>query len=124
MKTEKGVQLFGLKIEMRPVLIEADKIYEKHGQELFITCTTGGIHSPGSLHYYGYAIDLRTKFFKDQSEKQEVKRELSEVLRFPFDVVLESTHIHVEFDIIKKLEEQERKCGTLYQRIGQLFRQS
>ena len=113
MKCEKGVELSGLKYEMRPALIAANTIYLKYDQELFITCTDGGIHSAGSLHYYGYAMDLRTKFFKDQATKQKVADDIRAILPFPFDVVLESTHLNLEYDVTKltnevtKMEEKE-----------------
>ena len=102
MKTKMGVKLEGLNIKMRPVLMAADKIYKQFGQELVITCTTGFIHSAGSLHYYGYAIDLRSRYFDDFTLKQVVAN-LQNQLGQSYNVIAESDHIHVEYDKAKKL---------------------
>jgi len=87
---------------MRPVLIEAEKIWDDLGQELTVTAGTDGEHSAGSLHYYGYAIDLRTRYFT-QEEKFQAYCSLAEALEhMGFDIYLHDTHIHVEYqDIIK-----------------------
>ena len=82
---------------MRPALIGAEEIWEDHGETLVVTCGLDGTHSAGSLHYYGLALDFRTNYFSDQTKK-EVARKLQEFLGDDFDVVLESTHLHVEFD--------------------------
>ena len=99
MKLAYDSDLRDLKLEMRPVLIAADKVWKKHGRELVITCTGGGVHSPGSLHYYGYAIDLRTNYFGTEQVK-EVARDLISELPDGFQVIVERTHIHVEYDAI------------------------
>ena len=70
MKIKKGVSLIGLRLVMRPVLIEADRIWDDLGQELVITSCTDGTHSPGSLHYYGYAVDLRTRYLTQEENSQ------------------------------------------------------
>ncbi len=77
------------------------KFGKKNGKELVVTCGTNGVHSAGSLHYYGLAIDFRTKYFtKGVAEK--VARELRKALGPKFDVIVHRTkfsnHIHVEFD--------------------------
>lgn len=92
-----GVQLAGLDIKMRPVLIEADKIWRRYGQELVVTAGLDGTHSAGSLHYYGLATDFRTRYFTAQ-EKDVVFAELVESLGVEYDVIKETTHIHVEYD--------------------------
>lgn len=100
MKIKDGAVIAGLDIKMRPVLIEAEKIWKRYGREEGITITSGldGVHSAGSLHYYGRAIDLRTRYFSE-SEKSVVFQELKEVLdETLYDVVSHSTHIHVEYD--------------------------
>jgi len=97
MKVKDGVLLSGLNIKMRPVLIAADKVWSEYGHELVITSTNDGVHSPGSLHYYGYAVDLRTHYF-DAETVRKVHRDLSLHLHQKgFVVILHSTHIHVEY---------------------------
>lgn len=99
---EYNVELSGLKIQMRPALIITDNIYKLYGQELTITCTNGGVHSAGSLHYYGYAFDIRTR---DLTERQRpgVYEQLKRQLPNDFDVVLHKTHIHIEYDAAKNI---------------------
>ena len=100
MKIKEGASLAGLQKEMRPALIIAAEVYGKFKQELYVTSGTDGSHSPGSLHYYGFALDLRHKFWV-KAERLAVYLTLKQKLPFPFDVVLEKTHIHVEYDFTK-----------------------
>jgi hypothetical protein len=98
MKIKKGAIMAGLKPVMRRVLILADEIWTKNGQELVVTSALDGTHSPGSLHYYGYALDFRIRYF-DESTTHKVYNELKESLNMMelYDVVLHKTHIHVEY---------------------------
>jgi hypothetical protein len=100
MQIKDGVILAGLKIEMRPVLILAEKIWEKYGQPLTVTCGLDGEHSAGSLHYYGFAVDLRIRDFSE-GQRQSAWANLKSKLGIAYDVVLHKTHIHVEFDLGK-----------------------
>ena len=97
MKIKEGVILNGLKIEMRPVLIEAETIWKRAGEELVITGGLDGTHSAGSLHYYGFALDLRTRYFSTDVAKT-VYGALRASLDDDFDVILHKSHIHVEYD--------------------------
>jgi len=105
MKVKEGVVLAGLDIKMRPVLIAAEKIWSNYGQELVVTCGLNGEHSAGSYHYYGLALDFRHRYFTD-IQKDMVAEELMDKLRrvencqvfHDYDVVIENTHIHVEYD--------------------------
>lgn len=95
---KEGVSLMGIQYEMRKVLVAADKIWEEHGQVLVITEACGGEHSAGSLHYYGLALDLRTRFWENP-EASQVANELKEALPEDYDVVNHpGSHIHVEYD--------------------------
>ena len=102
MKFKEGVQRANLQIEMRPVLTTADEIWRNHGRELVITSVQDGNHSPGSLHYYGYAVDLRTRYW-ERDEARQVYYELKEALKSmpEYDVVWHESHNHVEYDIFK-----------------------
>lgn len=97
MKIKEGAVLAGIHLHMRPVLIAADLIWKKYGQELVVTAGLDGTHSAGSLHYYGLALDFRTRYFDDIT-CEKVFQELDEVLGKNFDVVKHSSHIHVEYD--------------------------
>lgn len=106
MKTKEGVNLFGLKLAMRKVLIHAERIWREYGQELVVTSTVDGVHSPGSLHPYGYAVDLRTNYFKAYMVS-EIVEELKESLGSEYFVLYHPTHIHVEYKAILKIINDE-----------------
>ena len=106
MKIKTDVILSGLQLPMRKVLIEADKIWRDNGQELVITGGLDGVHSAGSVHYYGYALDLRTRYFTGSEYSpgsiEGIAAKLKEKLGSDYDVVVHKTHIHVEYDKIAK----------------------
>ena len=87
----------GLQLPMRKALKVADAVYKKYGQELTITSALDGTHSAGSYHYFGYAIDLRTFYYSDEI-KIKVSQEIREQLGFKYTVILEKTHIHIQFN--------------------------
>jgi hypothetical protein len=89
-----GARIYGIKLKMRQVLIEAADIWEDHGQTVVLTSATDNIHSPGSFHYYGYAVDFRTRYFNRKTQI-EVYKELKSRIDPCFYVLLESDHIHV-----------------------------
>jgi len=71
-------------------------IYEEVG---FDCGLTGGIeqHEPPSKHVTGGAHDFRIRHLPDGVD-QDIASMIQEQLGDGFDVVLESTHIHVEYD--------------------------
>lgn len=95
MKLKKGVKLQGIRPELVmiiPVLVE---VYSQLGKELVITSVLDGVHSEGSLHYSGGSLDARTRYFKDSGAK--AARMIRSRLTKDFDVVLEKTHLHIEY---------------------------
>jgi len=97
MKIKKGANIQGIDLKMRPVLIHASRVWAKHGKELVVTCGLNGAHSAGSLHYYGLALDFRTRYF-DQNKVKYIAGELRSILGADYDVIVHSSHIHVEYD--------------------------
>jgi len=97
MQIKEGVNIRGLNVKMRHVLRAADGIWENCGQELVVTAGLDGKHSKWSLHYYGMAVDLRSRYFSEATKKIAADA-LQEELGSDYDVVLHSTHIHVEYD--------------------------
>jgi len=106
---KQGASLNGLKPEMRPCLIMAEALFRKYAVSCIVTSGTDGVHSAGSLHYYGYALDFRTRHLGNRKKQEtEIANKLRDGLR-EFEekreggakgvwaVVLESTHIHVQF---------------------------
>jgi hypothetical protein len=99
MKIKEGVIMNGLKFQMRHAIMMANQIWAEYGQELVITSALDSEHSPGSLHYYGYAVDLRTRYF-DEKVKLKVIKELSDGLRLldtGYRMVVHDTHIHIDW---------------------------
>lgn len=99
MKTKYGVKLFGLQLPMRKVLKYAEEVWKQHNQELWITCTVGSVHSAGSLHPYGYAVDLRSRYFTSDV-KYIVAEKLRRKLGKDYQVLVRKDHIHVEYQKI------------------------
>lgn len=111
--SDSRVQLAGLDVCMAKVLIEAERIWKEHGRDgLTVTAGLNGCHSPGSVHYYGFAVDLRTRTMTDaehraagierpdrawdRPEIHDVAVELQRALGDGYRVAVEATHIHVE----------------------------
>lgn len=97
LRIKPGVALLGMRPEILLAVIAAEPIWYQMGTDLTITSCTEGVHSKGSRHYSGLAIDLRTRGLSNEQAKRAAKL-LADALGDNFDVVLEETHIHVEFD--------------------------
>lgn len=102
-----GVSLEGVQEPMLGALNTiGEAFYEQDGQACIITSTTEGKHKTGSMHYLGLAVDLRRYHLNPRQvsliyvKLQRVLNEyiLTEGLHGKFDVVLEQTHFHIEFD--------------------------
>ena len=106
---DASVNIWGLQVEMQPVLKQAGEIWENFiGVDLTVTSGRDGIHSLGSLHYYGYAVDLRTWDSEGQQIDNDLRHEVVKVLKIVlseisqyYDVINHSTHIHVEYDAVR-----------------------
>jgi len=103
MKIKKTANIQGLDIRIRPALISADRIWKEYGQELVIVSGLDSTHSAGSLHYYGLAVDFRTRYFT-KIKHRFIARDLKNSLPGNFDVILEKDHIHVEYDPFKNFK--------------------
>lgn len=97
MRFKSGVKVGGLQPEILTALAVADGVYREHGAEFVVTSVMDGRHGPGSKHYEGFGFDSRTRHVaRPVAERiaDEVRRRLTD----EYDVVLESDHLHVEFD--------------------------
>ena len=101
MKLKEDVILQGLRPEMLIAVIVCNDVYAKYGEELVITSAVDSKHSAKSLHYSGCAIDIRTRFF-EFDEVSLVAADIRGRLTEDFDVVVESDHIHIEYQPIYK----------------------
>ena len=93
-----GVSVAGIQKEIVTLIAILNcYFFLRVGKPLVITSCTDGKHMKGSKHYSGYAIDIRTRhlnaseiskliaWFKSHHDKE-------------YDIVVESDHIHVEYD--------------------------
>ena len=94
---KRGVNADGLQPEILSAIMEAREIYRDLNAELIITSLLDGKHMPGSFHYKGLAVDLRTRHLSN-SDRMLVVARLRLALGPEYDVVLEKTHLHLEFD--------------------------
>jgi hypothetical protein len=105
MKTKDNtISLAGLQLPMRKVLKVVDIVYKQHGQEAVITAGTEVvkddgkfIHSAGSFHPFGFALDFRTYYFT-QEEINLIKPLIQKALGEDYDVIFETNHFHIEYD--------------------------
>ena len=94
---KQGVKVAGIQPEILLAIQEAREVYRDLGTMLVVTELTGGKHMEGSKHYIGQAADLRTRHLA-KSDRSLAAARLRVALGPEYDVVLEKTHIHVEFD--------------------------
>ncbi len=94
MLIKAGVDISRLKPCIRKKLGKIASIVEAiTGEELVITSTYEGTHSPGSIHYCDEAVDIRS-IIKRSTVWGEIRRELGD----DYDVILEPNCIHIEYD--------------------------
>jgi len=67
------------------------RVHDQFGQDIFVTAKRDGNHMAGSLHYNGNAFDIR-------SLKGVTKQSIKATCGKGFDVVLHSSHTHIEYD--------------------------
>ena len=107
---DSSVKLDGIQPIMRHAMKWADIVWRDLGQECVITAGTEAvkdgelIHSAGSLHPMGFALDFRTRYFADGGDEAAyaLEKALNDVNRGLdsgcFEVIQHKTHIHVEFE--------------------------
>jgi len=99
MNLKVGVKLLGLRPETLVAIIVVGQVFRDHGRTFTITSVCDSKHGEGSLHFKGCAFDCRTTSGGiSQEEAQKIRDVVRSALGPEFDVVLESDHIHVEFD--------------------------
>ena len=94
MLLKAGVDISRLNREPRRSLRLVTVILAGFGGELIITSTYEGTHGEGSLHYSNDAYDIREPLKNSASAVMQLKASLGS----DYDVVLESDHIHIEYD--------------------------
>ena len=98
MRLKEGVSVHGLGNEIIVALIVINDVYQSFGHECVITSGTDGTHGYSSEHYKGDAVDIRTNNIKPEEQKSVIAQQIKDRLGNDFDVVLEATHLHCEYD--------------------------
>jgi hypothetical protein len=94
-----GVYLHRLKPEMIWCVDRCLELFDNLGITLTLTSTTDGNHSNYSHHYKGFAVDLRVWEIAPE-DRDEVCERLKLALGNGFQVINETSHIHIEYDPI------------------------
>ena len=98
MKLKDGVRMSGVQQETVVAMMIANHVFiQQKKTQMVITSVMDGKHMPNSLHYTGFAFDIRTRDLIVRDILTHVK-EIRAALGKEYDVVLESDHIHIEYD--------------------------
>lgn len=92
-----NVSIEKLSPRMVPALIAALQAFTDHGVDCWITSGDDGKHMPNSRHYVGLALDFRTNHIS-RIEARVIANKLKQHLSPVYDVLLEETHLHIEYD--------------------------
>ena len=93
----RGVKLSGLQPEMLEACDVAEAVYAYFDKDCIVTSGRDPHHSDYSHHYKGLAIDLRTRHLS-ATETIHIHEQLQMRLGDEYQVILETDHIHVEYD--------------------------
>jgi cellulose biosynthesis protein BcsQ len=109
-KFKWGVVIDGIKQETISAMAIVHEEYQdftynlfKGSRDLVVTSVLDGKHKTGSKHYEGHAFDIRTWNTDTNGVQWSMERKelfaklLRKALGEDYDVIVEDTHIHVEF---------------------------
>lgn len=102
MRIKGGVSLRGVKTEALVGMMIVDDVLRQNASELVLTSVTEGKHSYGSLHYVGFAFDVRAREFEKEYAAN-LLQQFRYALEEEYDVILELTddglpsHFHIEY---------------------------
>ena len=97
MNLKPNVNLKNIHPKLVTALVVCEWIYKTYGIELTLTSVNDSKHGKNSLHPCGQAADLRTWNLTTEQQR-EITKKIKEAVGSEFDVVLESDHIHIEYD--------------------------
>lgn len=100
-RIKHGVKLRGLTPQMAIAYVIIKHALHAIGREARITSGSDGTHRAGSLHYQGNALDIGSRDPDGTQwttpDKMAIAENIREELGPEFDVVVENTHLHVEW---------------------------
>ena len=94
---KEGVQAKDLQLVTVDAMLISQLVLHKYGYTLVVTSLSDSKHKDTSLHYQGYAVDIRSRDMRVVDLPQ-VCKELRVALGNGYQVVQESDHIHIEWD--------------------------
>ena len=97
MRLKAGVKVGGLQPEMLLAVMIVQEILRVFNIETVITSGLDGVHSKNSKHYVGRAVDIRTRDIRPDTLPG-IAQELQSRLGGEYYVLLEPTHIHIQFN--------------------------
>jgi hypothetical protein len=96
---DSTVSVDGLQAPMLHACAVVDDIYlEIARHEVTLTSAKDGKHSDESLHYRGLACDFRNRDVT-QDEFILIHAQVKIKLPAPYQIVIEKTHMHIEYDL-------------------------
>lgn len=102
---DNTVSIKGIKPELLLGLIIVDQVMQSQGQQAVVTSGSEETtkHGTTSLHYNGYAIDLRSRFFTHPN--QIIKLCMKALGNNPdYEMIFEGNHFHLEYQPKRKDE--------------------
>ena len=103
MRFKSGVSIWGASPEIAVAMMVINDVYhEVVGHGATFTAVTDGKHN-GHQHSLGYAVDVRTRDDNSTQQwptllKNRLAEEIKNRLTDEYDIVIHSTHIHIELD--------------------------
>ena len=109
LQIKSGAKLIGINTQIVIALQITESLWKENWPNVpvTVTCGTDGKHGQGSRHYFGNAVDIRTRDLPHNEDEEtgnnseaakHARQLLGQRLGNEFDVVLESDHIHIEWD--------------------------
>ena len=108
MQIKPGADVRFLRPEVTARLWTIEQCFRHHAPDEYtfvLTSGSDGTHSANSLHYKGLAVDIRRWYMADGKRTDlgrntlgRIRNSLAKALGSDWDIILESSHMHLEFD--------------------------
>ena len=96
LRIKQGVSILGLKPEALLGIVICSQVFKAFELDCILTSVVDSKHGRGSLHYVGFAFDLRSKHVPS-GDLSSITVSLKRALGKEFDVILEGNHFHIEY---------------------------
>ena len=94
---KEGANVRDLHPKVWEIVYEASDLFAEFDSDCIITSGLDSKHSQKSLHYLGFAVDLRTRNI-DIAHAKYIVSKLRLLRDELYDIILEEDHIHIEYD--------------------------